>query len=193
MGIRKIVNPSSEPYTLDEVKQYLKIDEDIQDPAESSYINSLITGAREYCEDHQNRAYMTQTWEYTLDKFNSTEIELPRPPLQSVISIKYKDYTGDEKIIQESDYIVDSDSYIGKVVPAYGKSWPSFIPYPVNAIRIRFICGYGDAAAVPQKIKQAVLFLISHWYENRLPVGKLDKETEFTVTALLSQDRVIPV
>jgi len=39
-----------------------------------------------------------------------------------------------------------------------------------NAVTVRFVAGYGDAGDVPQAIKQAILILIAHWYEQRDPV-----------------------
>ena len=48
---------------------------------------------------------------------------------------------------------------------------------------------------VPQKIKQAILLLVSHWYEYREPIhgGNISREIEFAVSALLGQDRIILV
>jgi uncharacterized phiE125 gp8 family phage protein len=37
-----------------------------------------------------------------------------------------------------------------------------------NAIRNEYICGYGAAATnVPPALRQAMLLLIAHWFENR--------------------------
>jgi len=50
---------------------------------EDALLANLITTAREYCEDYQNRAYINQTWELWLDSFPARNyIELPRSPLQ---------------------------------------------------------------------------------------------------------------
>jgi len=48
---------------------------------------------------------------------------------------------------------------------------------------------------VPQKIKQAILFLVSHWNEKREPIvdGTVSGEIPFTVSALLGQDKIILV
>ena len=53
------------------------------------------------------------------------------------------------------------------IVPAYGKCWPSTRCQP-EAVKIRFICGYGDTAdTVPTPLKWGLLLLIAHYYENR--------------------------
>lgn len=46
---------------------------------------------------------------------------------------------------------------------------------------------------VPETIRIAMLMLISHWYENREPLGTANKEISFAVSALLFQHREIPV
>ena len=48
---------------------------------------------------------------------------------------------------------------------------------------------------VPEKAKQAIKLLCGHWYENResVLVGSISKQLEFTLTALLWQDRIVSV
>jgi len=195
MALKLITGPASEPITLAEAKEHIRVETDFT--ADDDLITNLIIAAREYCEGFQNIAYITQTWELVLDKFPVKDyIQLPRPPLQSVTSVKYKDYEGTETTLDASKYIVDTDNEPGNVVLAYNESWPSFTPYPTGAVRVRFVAGYGDEAAnVPQKVKQAIHLLMGHWYENREAVftGTISKEIEFAVHALLWQDRVVPV
>lgn len=49
---------------------------------------------------------------------------------------------------------------------------------------------------IPETIKLAMLILISHWYENRMPIisnMSVNNEISFSVTALLFQHRHIMV
>jgi uncharacterized phiE125 gp8 family phage protein len=184
---RKIITPvSTEPVTLTEAKLHLRVTES----AEDTLITALIAAAREFCENVTGRALATQTLELLLDNFPAeTFIEIPMPPLQSIASIKYKDYAAVETTLGISDYIVDADRSVGRVTLAYGKSWPTFTPYPSNPIRVRFTAGY---TSIPKAIKQAMLLLIGHWYANResVLVGSVSKQIELAVDALLSQYRV---
>lgn len=159
------------------------------DATEDSLILALIAAAREYCENYTGRALATQTIEAYLDDFPCrSEIELPMPPLQSVTSVKYKDSAGTETTMTAiTAYIIDTDSDVGRIVLPYGLTWPSFTPYTVNPIKIRYVTGYTD---VPKSIKQAMLLLIGHWYANREAVGDVGGQIEFAVKALLSQWRV---
>jgi len=151
----------------------------------------LITAAREYCEGFTGRALATQTIEAYLDRFPCGGIELPCAPLQSVTSVKYKDSAGTETTMTaNTDYIADDESNIGRIVLPYGKSWPSFTPYSVNPIKIRYVAGYYASDPIPRSIKQAILLLIGHWYANREATGNVGGQIEFAVKALLSMHRV---
>ncbi len=164
---------------------------------EDTYISTLITIAREYCEDYQHRALTTQTWDLILDKFpsDSDYIEIPLPPLQSVTSVKYIDYAGVSATMTAglSGYFVDTDNEPGRVCLSYGVSWPSFSEYPYGAIRIHFVAGHTGVApdVIPKKTKQAMLMLISYMYENRLPSAQnVDQEFKNAVESLLDANKI---
>lgn len=165
--------------------------------AEDTLLTALIQAAREYAEGYLNRALVTQTWELVLDDWpNEDYVELPLPPLQSVTDIKYKDIAGTESTWAATNYIVDTDSFLGRVVLADGCSWPTTTLYPAGGIRIKFVAGYGLAADVPQTTKHALLMLIGHWYKNRevdLAVGSTYQEAPFAVKVLLDLNRVVPI
>lgn len=199
MALKLITPATTEPVTLDQAKAHLRID----DTSEDSTISSLITAAREYCEAYQRRVYVTQTWELWLDSFPCADhIRIPLPPLQSVEHIKYYGADGEEYTLDTADYFADDKNEPGRVVLNYAKTWPSITLRPANGVVVRFTAGYpvkgegeqaDPAGNVPQKVKQAVLLLLGHWWENREAVGNVGKEIEFAVHALLWQDRVVLV
>jgi len=192
MALKLIISPTQEPITLQEAKSHLRVDATDDD----ILISSLITAAREYCEAFQNRAYITQTWEFWLDDWPvEGYISIPKPPLQEIVSVKYYDAVGYENTFAAENYYLDDKNQPGGLVLAYGKSWPSTTLCPSNGICITFTAGYGTAAQVPVRVKQAMLLLIGHWYENREAVltGSISKEIEFAVSSLLWQERVVPV
>lgn len=165
--------------------------------AEDTLLTALIQAAREYAEGYLNRALVTQAWELVLDDWpNEDYVEIPLPPLQSVTDIKYKDTAGTETTWDDANYIVDVDSFLGRVALAYGRSWPATTLYPAGGIRIKFVAGYGLAADVPQTTKHALLMLIGHWYKNRevdLAAGSTYQEAPFAVKVLLDLNRVVPI
>jgi len=161
---------------------------------ENDLLNALITAARQYAEDFQRRAFVTQTWELWLDKFPDEDyIKIPLPPLQSVSSVKYYDTDDTEATFSSGDYFVDIKSEPGRVALNYGETWPTTTLRPVNGVCVTFVAGYGDAATdVPQKVRNAMLLLIGHLYEHResVIVGTMTAEVPMSVDALLWQNRI---
>lgn len=103
------------------------------------------------------------------------EIWVPKPPLVSVDSIKYRDETGVLQTLDPSLYIVDSVSEPGRIVPAYGAAWPS-AQNIANAVQVSFTCGYGSAAtAIPAGVRIWMLMLAGTLYENRELIAILNK------------------
>lgn len=177
--------PQTEPISLAEAKLHLRVDHDDED----SLIESLIRAARKWCEDYQNRLYITQTVTAKIDSFPKCYImELPRPPLQSVDSITYTDTTGQEQAL--TDYIVDTSAEPARITPLYSEVWPN-TQAVINAVTVEYVAGYGDAEDVPDVIKQAILLLAGHLYCNREQVSQLRlQEVPFGVVSLLSMNRV---
>jgi len=139
----------------------------------NSEIASLITDARRAAEGILDRALITQTWELTLDRFpfysadnTRSEILLPRPPLQSVTSITYTDIDGATQTLASANYKVDTIGEPGRVVPAYGLSWPS-TRNEINAVTVRYVCGYGAAATVPADIVRWMKTFMTTAHETR--------------------------
>lgn len=191
MTIKIVTEPIEDPVTLQEAKDHLRVDIS----ADDGVIRSLIQAARETAETITRRALITQTWNYILDVWpDSDRIKIPLPPLQSVSSITYKGTDGSTSTFAASSYIVDTNSEPGQVVLAYGESWPGTALYPVGGITVQFVAGYGDDPQdVPQQIRQAMLLLIGHWYENRedsVGVGNVQR-IPMGATSLLWPHRVL--
>lgn len=187
-ALRVTTPPAEEPVTLAQASDHLKLDQHAAD----TELGPLITAARAWCEKYQDRAYVTQTLTVKLDRFPCGEpIELPRAPLRSVTSIQYVDGDGDTQTLSADQYQVDAHSEPGRIVPAYGLSWPA-TRCQLNAVTIVYAAGYGDADDVPATTKHAIKLLLGHLFENREAVvtGTISKTVEFALEALLNQDKV---
>jgi uncharacterized phiE125 gp8 family phage protein len=179
--------PAGEPLGAAEAKLHLRLDGD----DENELLDALITAARDVCETATHRAFITQTLELGLDCF-PCEISVPRPKLQSVTSVKYLDTNGTLQTLASTEYTVDASSEPGRIKPAYGKYWP-VTRKELNAVRISFKAGFGDDAEdVPATIRQAMLMLIAHLYENREPVniGNIVNNLPMTVEFLLQPYKI---
>lgn len=163
MRLKLKTAPAVEPITLDEAKLHLKVD----GADDNALISALITTARQLAERETGRAFITQTWEMYMDAA-PLEIEIPKPPLQATgLSIRVVDDLGAETVVSDTLYDVDaSENSLGRVRLKSSCSWPYHRGFA--SFIVEFKGGYGDAAtAVPEALKQGVLQLVAHLYENR--------------------------
>lgn len=161
MPLALINAPASEPLTLAEAKAQCKVEHTDDD----ALFNIFIQSAREAAEHITGRAFITQTWEQRLDEFPSAEIELPKPKLLSIVSVKYIDVAGVEQTIDSANYTFDP-TLPGWLLPDVDYTWPA-TEASANAVRVRFTAGYGAAAAVPASVKQWMLLQLATAYRNR--------------------------
>jgi uncharacterized phiE125 gp8 family phage protein len=191
MVLKISVEPAEEPIEVADAKDHLRVTHTDDD----EYIGNLIKAARIWCENFQNRAYVTQTWRLLLDEFPSEDyIELPRPPLQSVTSVKYTDKDGAVTTLATSEYFVDTDSEPGRIVLNYDKTWPTTTLRPANGVEVVYVVGYGVGASVPDNKREAILLSVADWYENREHSSPVNlKEIPMSAKAILWQDRIITI
>jgi uncharacterized phiE125 gp8 family phage protein len=109
-------------------------------------LNMLITAARQHAETYLKRKLITQTLDLHLDNFPCWTLRLP-VPLQTVTAITYFDSNGVEQTLAADQYLVDSTTEPARITPAFGLVWP-VTQYRNNAVKVRFVAGYGAASAV---------------------------------------------
>ena len=184
-----VTPPASEPVTLIEAKSHLRVDFD----ADDTLITTLISTARQFVENCTGRALVSRVVRVDADNWDS-EILLPLNPVVSISSIKYMDSDGVEQTLASTEYQLATQKLPARVKPAYGASWPAIRSGLYDSVKVEFTAGYGDAGAVPNDLKHAVLFMIAHLYEQREPVvvaGNIDVKTvPFAVDALMDIYRV---
>lgn len=177
MDLKQVTDAALEPLSLEETKDHLRVDHNDDD----SYIEPLIVSVRKWAEIFLNRALITQTWDLFLERFphsSSAMIEIPWPELQSITTIKYQDISDIQQTWASSNYVVDINREIGRVVTVQDGEYPSTFGH-IHDVEIRFIAGYGsNPADVPRAIIQAMLLRIGHFYERRedssvVPMSKI--------------------
>lgn len=163
MSLRLINPPSVLPVTLAEAKTHLRVGHSEDD----ALITLMIESAAAVAEQQMNRALMAQTWELIIDAFPVAEIKLPRPRVLSIEQVSYIDPEGVEQTLAADAYTLDADLAPGWLLPALGTTWPSTRDQ-ANAVRVRFVAGYGsDAAAVPSNVQAWLLMHVGAAYRNR--------------------------
>jgi uncharacterized phiE125 gp8 family phage protein len=163
-----------------------------QDATEDSFLSGAIKTARLEVEAAAKRKLITQTWDAYLDAWpRESFIALPFGQLQSVSALDYTDSAGTNTVMAvTTEYLVDTVQEPGRIVLPYGVTWPSFTAYPVNPIHVRFVCGYGAAAAVPENFRTAIKMRAADLFANRgeKVVGNLTVFEDDTWKRLSIQD-----
>jgi len=166
---------TAEPVTLAEAKAFLRVDLSDDDVL----IAGLITAAREACERFTRRALITQTWTLFRDEWPPAAIEMPRPPLRSVVHVKTYDDADAATVWPASAYYVDTASEPGRLIARTGAA----LPVPTRAaagIEVRFVAGYAPdesgsptdpAGNVPASLIEGIKRLVVHLYESRGDCG----------------------
>lgn len=214
-GLTQTVPPSGQVVTTAEMRAWLRFDDDdtTQDAAVTSLIaaatewveiktgRALLTqtwqltldrfprysalGGLQYQSDGlwDQRVPLTElSSRYWPDK---ATIRLPKSPAASVASVKYIDADGTLQTLDPAKYVVDVTTEPARIIPAYGQIWPVTRSIPAAA-QVVFVCGYGAAAAVPERVKTAIRLLVGHWHENREAAGpQALSEAPLAVDALL--------
>ena len=164
---------------------------------DDTYIGTLVQAAQRWCESGSERGFggdrqfLTATYSTPVIGFWQGPLKLPRPPLQSVSSVKYYATDGVLTTLATDQYIVRTPwRGQGTVERAPLVVWPVVQPDRRFPVVIQFVCGYGAASTVPATIVHAIKLLVGHWYERREPVvgGIVSKEIAFTVNSLLEAE-----
>jgi len=169
--------PAVEPVTLSEAKAHLRIDSSDED----TLISTLITAAREWCEEYLDRSLIHQQYVMRLDSF-PYEIELPRPPMATsgtttALTLTYTLGDDSTAVLAATEYRIDRNSTPGVVRQLREGTWPANLD-DQNAITVTWWAGYGaSGSSVPAAIRSAMLMLVAHLWRNR----------EMTTEAALSE------
>lgn len=181
--------PTEEPVRLSDARAHVRLDEG--DPDEA-YFETLLTVARQSVENRTGRALMTQTIDVTFDNWpGSRLLMIPRPPLASVVHVKYIDTAGVEQTLDASRYTVRTADVPGVIQLDYDDTWPTIRP-EAGAIRVQAVVGWASRAAVPQALRHAVTLLAATLYEHReqFVVGTIVSSMPPTVAMMCDQYRV---
>ncbi len=180
--------PAVEPITLAEAKAHLRVDVSSED----TLIQSLIMASRLHIEAALDLALVTQSWRYRRDAWPSARaLAMPLRPIQGLTSVTIYALDDTSQTLDPDDFILDGAANPARLVWR-GAGTPPTPGRAVNGIEIDFVAGFGDAATdVPQPIRQALLLLVAHWYENREPVeiGATATAIPKTVSEMLSPYR----
>lgn len=156
MRLLQKISPQREPFTLEEVKIFLRLPGDQEDAC----LPTLLSSARAYVEDVTQRSLLKQQWELTLkppysppsplvrQREKHIEINLPRPPLMEVELVQSKEVA--------IPYAIEENKII--LSPMY---WD-------KTISVLYWTGYGEEnSALPPTLSHAILMVLQAFYDQQ--------------------------
>lgn len=129
----------------------------------------MIAAAEKRAETILRLSLLTQTLVRLEDQFpfEKRHMNLDQGPVQSVTHVKYFDASDELQTLSTDDYSTDIRSIPQVVVLEPAATWPSTKCFRRNAVQIEYVTGWASPADVPDEIKHALRFIISHFYRNR--------------------------
>lgn len=140
------------PVTLDEAKNFLRVNHDDDD----AYITMLIKALTSRIEDKAEIALSTQniTAEWAIVQSYMT---LPRPPFVSISGITaYNEHNVPTTITSSGYYVEGLTTVTVRFKEMVGKR-----------VRVSYTAGYGNSSAIPEDLKQYILQLVFNEYNQR--------------------------
>jgi uncharacterized phiE125 gp8 family phage protein len=188
-----VTPPAVKPVSLDEVKRNCNIDHGDDDALIDGYIDAAVALLDGY-GGTVGQALVNQSWAVSMPGFCG-RMRLPVGPLVSVTSIQYYNSSNVQATASSALYAAHSDALGPYITLKSGQSWPTVYGRD-DAVTVTWVAGHGAAAAdVPASIRQAMLLLVGHWYQNReaVNIGNITSALPFSVDALLGPRRRIGV
>ena len=164
---------------------------------EDAYIRLLISATTELVERITNKILVQRTHRIFFDNWpDGNIITLPLSPIQSLDAVKYVNSNNTLTTFTGMTLDAEDKDLLPRLILNAGQSYPTLGLDVLNAIQIDVTTGYGATEAnIPFVIKQAILFLVGHWYANREPVingiSVLSNKIPYTFESALNSFRLI--
>jgi uncharacterized phiE125 gp8 family phage protein len=145
--------PAGPPVGLAEQKLHSRVDLDVTE--DDDLITDQLVAAADYCERTVPGGVqlVSAVYDVPVMAFWQGTLQLPKPPLQRVLSISYFDTTGTPRTVAPSLYQVRTNWRIpGEIELLPYQVWP--VPQEMRQwpITVRFECGYGPVTQVANAI-----------------------------------------
>ncbi len=180
-GLTVSTEPTQEPVTLQEVKEYLRLEDSIDE----RNLQPIVEASRKYAEEYLNRALMSQTITLSLDTTSDMDdplwegmktgpymnshknyIVLPKSPVASVTSVVTYDDADTATTFAASKYYVDTAREPARIVLRTGETFPTALRV-ANAIVVIYVAGVASPYNIPEPIRMGILQHIAYLYEHR--------------------------
>ena len=180
-GLEVKTEPTQEPVTLQEVKEYFRV----EDSTDERNIRPLIETARRFAEEHLGRALVSTTYTQYYDCYDDMSdplwegtrtgpyinyyknyLVLGKGPVSSVTHVKTYDDDDTATTMASSKYYVDTAREPSRIVLRTGETFPTSLRV-ANGIEVEYVAGYSSIYSIPEPIRMGILQHIAHLYEHR--------------------------
>lgn len=156
-----ITGPASEPLTLEQVKEFLAIEDD--ETLHDAQLIRFIAAARAQVEAITGTRLVDQTVRVAASDWRDLR-QLPVGPVQSVVEIVFDDVAGAEQALAGADWEMTGAGLARALRTPIGKGWPSGLRRGADTIRVTLEVGYDT---VPEPVETAMLIMIADLFGQR--------------------------
>jgi uncharacterized phiE125 gp8 family phage protein len=159
------------------------------DGSQDAVLELYLRAAMAAIEARLGRVLLARPYSWTVTRWREEASQgLPVAPVVAVSAITLHGAAGGETEVEPEAWSVLRDAQRPRLVGRFGRSLPR-IPRGGHA-EVRFVAGFGDAwEDVPADLRQAVLLLAAHFYENRTDTGSVSGSMPFGVLVLIEAYR----
>lgn len=195
MALVVLTQPAVPPVSLADAKAHCRVDHSTDDVL----ISALVNAAGDYVSRFTRKPLIYTTYRYTFDTFPEgfEPIELPRQPVvhfdagqylaYAVPRVRYYDTNGTLTVLNHNtDFEMDLGNNPPRLHLPAQEYWPLTQAGKKNAVEVDFVAGFAaNSAGVPELLRQAILMMVAHWYENREAVGNAGQQVPLAVDSIL--------
>jgi len=195
MNLIVVTEPPVEPVTLEQIYDFLRLDPDgspLSHPDDEMLL-SMIKSAREKFEQTTRRALIQQRIRLTISAFprytmhdhydsdfwfaRDGYVELLRPPLRELHSVKYYDQFNALQTLDPATYFINDSELVPQLQLNIGYYWPLTFLRRSDAVQIEYTVGYAPEgsppsdyrANIPASLLQSVKFEVQLQYDELAP------------------------
>lgn len=179
-----VTPPALEPVTIADARAFLRISTESED----EILRRIIKTAREMVEADTGLALVDQTWRLRVDRWpRSGRLALFKYPVKLVTSVVAYRPDGSAIIMEPEEFMLQHGRRPQRVYMAQYPDAQTFC-----GLEIDFIAGFGETGVeVPDALKQAILTLTAHLYENRAGLAEVKTELPAMVGQMVDSWRRI--
>lgn len=188
LPVETVGPPVLEPVSLDEAKEFLRLDPEDSEP--DLQLTGFLLAARQQVENLTGLRIVRQTIAVAAERFSDLE-RLPTGPVRAVDEVAYRTRDGALVVLDPARYELAGAGLAQGIRAAFGHDWPGDATIAADAVRVTMAAGF---ETVPQPLVLAMLLMVGDMFAFRETVAvgtvAVRTATSIQVGSLLSHYRI---